>query len=155
MGAGHPRDERRRKTRSLPSSSSSATTPEKSVGVNRWIRVVSSGDLTFPIDEQTTTTVDTTVIENQQGKTMIYPFKDNVNLNNNGHLVCMTTSGFTIALILLLIILLSSCALSAYLCVRLRPFARRIKKAKAAQSNNIVGFNMDNCQSKKTACFYS
>lgn len=98
---GRPRDERRvRRTR--------ATDPEKEVGVNRVIRVVSTGDLTFSLDENGNTTAPT----------MVFPAREE--LTSPG-LICMTTPGFAATLVVLLAILVVSCLLSAFLCVRLRP----------------------------------
>ncbi|KAH0554488.1 uncharacterized protein LOC123263327 [Cotesia glomerata] len=97
-GAGRPRDERRRKSREV-----SLTT----VGVNRIIRVVSTGDLTFAIDEKPEE--DTVVVPVQAGSTLI----------------CMTTPKFAFTLIILLAIMLFSCILSAYLWIRLRPTTKK------------------------------
>lgn len=123
---GRPRDERRvRKTR--------ATDPEKEVGVNRVIRVVSTGDLTFSLDEN----------GNNTAPTMVFPAKEE--LTNPG-LICMTTPGFAATLVVLLAILVISCLLSAFLCVRLRP-----------DKNIAVSFTNPNSVVKKNSksCFYS
>lgn len=96
----HLRDERRvRRTRDAD--------PEKEIGLNRIIKVVSSGDLTFPIKEETNET---------EQPTMVFSGREE-------GLICMTTPGFTVTLIILLGILIASCLLSAILCVRLRPFS--------------------------------
>lgn len=126
--SGRPRDERRRKTR--------ATDPEKEVGVNRVIRVVSTGDLTFSLDENGNTTAPT----------MVFPAKEE--LMNPG-LICMTTPGFAATLVVLLAILVVSCLLSAFLCVRLRP-----SKGQAVAFTNP---NNASSATKKTSksCFYS
>lgn len=93
------RDERRvRKSR--------ATDPEKEIGLNRVIKVVSSGDLTFPINS---------VDDNSTQATMVFPGRED-------GLICMTTPGFTVVLVVLLTILLTSCLISAILFIRLRPF---------------------------------
>lgn len=97
-----PRDERRLKR-------AVRTDPEKEVGVNRIIRVVSTGDLTFSLDDNGNNSLATTIV---------YPAKD-----ENPSLICMTTTGFTTTLVILLVILLGSCLMSTILCVKLRPFA--------------------------------
>lgn len=132
--AGRPRDERRRKSREV------AVNPEKEVGVNRIIRVVSTGDLTFAIDESNN---DSTV-----GPTMIFPAKDHV---LNSSLICMTTPGFAITLIVLLAILLVSFALTAYVCLRLRPFGKPNNKIIAAAGP----YHSSTMQKKssKTCCY--
>ncbi|KAK0161237.1 hypothetical protein PV327_009730 [Microctonus hyperodae] len=111
-GAGRPRDERRRKSREI----SSQLMPLKNVGVNRIIRVVSTGDLTFAIDE----THDN---YDNNDATMVFPIKEEN--NNSSTLICMTTPGFAFTLIVLLAVLLASCILSAYLWIHLRPFAKK------------------------------
>lgn len=98
--AQRKRDERRYVGRRARS-----TDPEKEIGLNRVIRVVSSGDLTFPIDAK-----------NGTQETMVFPLREE-------GLICMTTPGFAATLIVLLGILIVSCLLSAFLCVRLRPFS--------------------------------
>jgi hypothetical protein len=100
------RDERRvRKQRSTEPN-------EEQVGLNKVIRVVSSGDLTFAIADQVNGT-------NQE--TMIFPARDE-------GLICMTTPGFTITLVLLLGILVASCLTSAFLCIRTKPFSLSAKE---------------------------
>ncbi|XP_017772890.1 PREDICTED: uncharacterized protein LOC108559995 [Nicrophorus vespilloides] len=104
LHGGRPRDERRARRAVDPND------PEKEVGVNRVIRVVSTGDLTFSLDENSTTST---------APTMVFPAKDEI---ANAGLICMTTPGFAVALVVLLAILIVSCLMSAFLCVRLRPF---------------------------------
>lgn len=124
---GRPRDERRvRKQR--------ATDPEKEVGVNRVIRVVSTGDLTFSLDENS----------NNTAPTMVFPAKEE--LTSPG-LICMTTPGFAATLVVLLAILIVSCLLSAFLCVRIRP------NNKNAQFNSPT--TLSGTKVKKSSCFYS
>jgi hypothetical protein len=102
------RDERRvRKQRSTGEQS------EEQVGLNKVIRVVSSGDLTFSIAEQLNGTT-------QQEETMIFPAREE-------GLICMTTPGFTITLVILLGILVASCLTSAVLCIRTKPFSLKEK----------------------------
>ncbi|XP_068911871.1 uncharacterized protein dy [Tenebrio molitor] len=118
LHGGRPRDERRVRR-------SVKTDPEKEVGLNRVIRVVSTGDLTFSLDDNNTTT-------------MVFPGKEE--LASPG-LICMTTPGFAATLVVLLGILIVSCLMSAFLCVRLRPFA---------------GSKRDkNKQATSKSCFYS
>ncbi|KAK1125605.1 hypothetical protein K0M31_005166 [Melipona bicolor] len=133
--AGRPRDERRRKSReTMP-------TPQKAVGVNRIIRVVSTGDLTFSIDESNN--------GEPSGSTMIFPVR-NENTSASAAMICMTTPGFVVTLIVLLAVLLFSCILSTYLCLRLRPFSGKARKA-------AVYCNEEQSTPKKSTrtCFYS
>ncbi|CAO1410196.1 unnamed protein product [Diamesa hyperborea] len=100
------RDERRvRKTRGTEQN-------EEQVGLNKVIKVVSSGDLTFPIADQLNGT-------NQE--TMVFPAREE-------GLICMTTPGFTVTLIILLGILVASCLTSAFLCIRTKPFSLSAKE---------------------------
>jgi hypothetical protein len=101
------RDERRvRKSRSAEEQN------EEQVGLNKVIRVVSSGDLSFSIADQLNGT-------NQE--TMIFPARED-------GLICMTTPGFTVTLVILLGILVASCLTSAFLCIRTKPFSLSAKK---------------------------
>ncbi|KAL6262528.1 hypothetical protein P5V15_005323 [Pogonomyrmex californicus] len=134
--AGRPRDERRRKSREI------VHNPQKAVGVNQIIRVVSTGDLTFSID-------DSNNGEPNQGPTMVFPQRQENTASST--MICMTTPGFAITLIVLFAVLLSSCVLSAYLFMRLRPFSARAKKS-AAFCN--VEQNGATKKSSRT-CFYS
>lgn len=131
----HPRDERRAK-RSL------SNDPETEVGVNRIIRVVSTGDLTFSLEENTTTTEPT----------MVFPGTSEQVAPPSG-LICMTTPGFAATLIVLLAIMLTSCLMSAFLCVKLKPFTHK-------KIVGWVGFPTPQKVSGKTgapskSCFYS
>ncbi|KAH8315407.1 hypothetical protein KR067_004513 [Drosophila pandora] len=112
---GKRRDERRVQRRAR-------AVAEPQVGLNRIIKVVSSGDLTFAIDEQATGNGSSL---NGSGsgsgvdrspQTMVFPVREE-------GLICMTTPGFAITLIVLLGILVTSCLTSAVLYVRLRPFS--------------------------------
>ncbi|XP_017878108.1 uncharacterized protein LOC108623817 [Ceratina calcarata] len=133
--AGRPRDERRRKSREI------VPTPQKAVGVNRIIRVVSTGDLTFSIDE--------TNNGESNGPTMVFPVR-NENASANAAMICMTTPGFAVTLIVLLAVLLSSCILSTYLCLRLRPFSGKARKTATYYNGE------QNAPKKSTrSCFYS
>ncbi|XP_055708935.1 uncharacterized protein LOC129805194 [Phlebotomus papatasi] len=138
--AARKRDDRRvgRITRS--------TDPEKEVGLNRVIRVVSSGDLTFPIDSQANAT---------QQETMVFPARED-------GLICMTTPGFAATLVVLLGILIVSCLMSAFLCVRLRPFSLAAEKARTVAFTNpnmtVVGTIQRvpaPSTTKKRYCFYT
>ncbi|XP_034949871.1 uncharacterized protein [Chelonus insularis] len=129
-GAGRPRDERRRKSRQV------SQAPLKTVGVNRIIRVVSTGDLTFAIDETNQeTTTDSAIV---------FPVKESM---PGSTLICMTTPGFALTLIVLLAVLLASCTLSAYLWIRLRPFSK--KKCIVAT------YNAQKSKQQSKTCFYS
>lgn len=132
---GRPRDERRRKSREIVNDN-----PQKAVGVNRIIRVVSTGDLTFSIDEGNGGNGG----GEPNGATMVFPQRpDNA---AGSAMICMTTPGFAITLIVLLAVLLSSCVLSAYLFMRLRPFsARSVKKS--------VEQNAANAKKSSRTCF--
>lgn len=115
------RDERRgrRGSRSVADPSK----PQKEdVGLNRVIRVVSSGDLTFAIDEKN---LNTTSV---QPTTMVFTGKDD-------GLVCMTTPGFALLIIVLLGVLLVSCIVSVFLCLRLKPFSKLRKERSVAYTN--------------------
>ncbi|KAL6446245.1 hypothetical protein ACFW04_001094 [Cataglyphis niger] len=136
--AGQPRDERRRKSREI------SHNPQKAVGVNRIIRVVSTGDLTFSIDEGNNSGEQLL----NGGPTMVFPQRVHEN-SASSTMICMTTPGFAITLIVLLAILLSSCVLSAYLFMRLRPFSARAKKSNVAEQNNGV------TKKSSRTCFYS
>ncbi|KAL1123457.1 hypothetical protein AAG570_002537 [Ranatra chinensis] len=75
------------------------------VGVDRTIRVVSSGDLTFPLDNSSAPAT----------ATVVFPAdlpSDNV--------ICMTAPGFTATLVLLLGVLFASSIVSALLCLRIQ-----------------------------------
>nr|WET32016.1 dy [Henosepilachna vigintioctopunctata] len=129
MHGGHPRDERRIRR---------AVDPEKEIGLNRVIRVVSTGDLTFSIDDNSTSTTEST---------MVFPAKEEL---SNAGLICMTTPGFAITLIVLLAILLLSCLMSAFLCMKLRPLSTH-------KLSGVIGYAQTKRAKKPTAknCFYS
>uniref|UniRef100_A0A182FM99 Uncharacterized protein n=1 Tax=Anopheles albimanus TaxID=7167 RepID=A0A182FM99_ANOAL len=115
FASNRKRDDRRihRRTRRTATASDTPTEQQQQqedVGLNRVIRVVSPGDLTFPIG--TLAPNDTTMLDS----TMVFSARDE-------GLICMTTPGFTVTIVVLLSILLASCVTSAFLCVRLKPFA--------------------------------
>ncbi|XP_049870994.1 uncharacterized protein LOC126370229 [Pectinophora gossypiella] len=103
VGAEARRDERRVRRQRR------ATTPEKEVGVNRVIRVVSAGDLNMDTAEES-------------APTKIVPTPG---------LVCMTTPGFAATLGALLATLICSCAVSIVLFLKLRPITTLKKKTAA------------------------
>jgi len=80
------------------------------IGVKKIIHVVSSGDLTFDIkDENNETVVD------------VYPSVAQSFHEEQGY-ICMSTPAFAATLIILLAILIISCFLSAFLCLRHRSY---------------------------------
>uniref|UniRef100_A0A182Q5G5 ZP domain-containing protein n=1 Tax=Anopheles farauti TaxID=69004 RepID=A0A182Q5G5_9DIPT len=82
---------------------------KEDVGLNRVIRVVSPGDLTFPIGPSSGA-------NDTDAATMVFSAREE-------GLICMTTPGFTVTIVVLLSILLASCITSAFLCIRLKPFS--------------------------------
>lgn len=132
--AGRPRDERRVRRQRRETSSD----PEKEVGVNRVIRVVSTGDLTFSLDDN----------GNSSAPTMVFPGRSEDAAVAG--LICMTTPGFAATLVVLLAILIISCLMSAFLCVRLRPFATSEKNIAASFTNPSLNKNK-----VSKSCFYS
>jgi len=122
---GKRRDERRVQRRAR-------AVAEPQVGLNRIIKVVSSGDLTFAIDEQAGGNGNGSSSNGSSNggsgvdrspQTMVFPLREE-------GLICMTTPGFAITLIVLLGILITSCLTSAVLYVRLRPFSSFAASAK-------------------------
>jgi len=80
------------------------------IGVEKIIHVVSSGDLTFDIKEESNdTTLD------------VYPSIAQSYHEEQGY-ICMSTPAFAATLIVLLAILIISCFLSAFLCLRHRSY---------------------------------
>jgi len=80
------------------------------IGVKKVIHVVSSGDLTFDIkDETNKTQID------------VYPTVAQTFHEEQGY-ICMSTPAFAATLIILLAILVISCFLSAFLCLRHRSY---------------------------------
>uniref|UniRef100_A0A182N0Y2 ZP domain-containing protein n=1 Tax=Anopheles dirus TaxID=7168 RepID=A0A182N0Y2_9DIPT len=111
------RDDRRiRRTRATESEP--AASQNENVGLNRVIRVVSPGDLTFPIGPNGTDAGGAGA-----AATMVFTGRED-------GLICMTTPGFTVTIVVLLAILLASCVTSAFLCVRLKPFSFAALSAK-------------------------
>lgn len=79
---------------------------QQDVGINRIIQVVSTGDLTFALEQQSDNTT-----------TIVFPSR-----SETEGLICMTSPGFAATLVVLLLILIISCLLSAFLCIRHRAF---------------------------------
>jgi len=79
------------------------------IGVEKVIHVVSSGDLTFDIKEGNDTVLD------------VYPTVAQSLHEEQGY-ICMSTPAFSATLIILLGILVISCFLSAFLCLRHRSY---------------------------------
>lgn len=79
---------------------------QQDVGINRIIQVVSSGDLTFALEQSGDNTT-----------TIVFPSR-----SETEGLICMTSPGFAATLVVLLAILIISCLLSAFLCIRHRAF---------------------------------
>ena len=110
--SGHPREKRE----VSDGSEDSPSEREAGVGVNRVIQVVSTRDLTFILDkngvEEAKEVTKETLIESEY--------------DEHDGLICMSTPGFAAILVVLLGILIVSCLLSAFLCMRLRltPSAR-------------------------------
>lgn len=121
IGSARPRDERRVRQRLHRRSANGDDDDEEAVGVNRIIKVVSTGDLTFTLDDA-----------NSNSTTMVFPIRTAVDPSS---MICMTTIGFSATLIVLLGILLVSCLVSAYLCLRIRSMPQRRKNAQVACTN--------------------
>lgn len=119
--AGRPRDERRVRQRlhRRAATGKGGAEEEEEVGVNRIIKVVSTGDLTFALDD------------NSNSTTMVFPTRT----IEPSSMICMTTVGFSATLVVLLGILLVSCLVSAYLCLRIRSMPQRRKNAQVARTN--------------------
>ena len=79
---------------------------QQDVGINRIIQVVSTGDLTFALEQSSDNTT-----------TIVFPSR-----SETEGLICMTSPGFAATLVVLLAILIISCLLSAFLCIRHRAF---------------------------------
>ena len=113
--ADSPRDERARVKRAVSEDAEDVEDEEEvptkaeieEVGLNRIIQVVSSGDLSFALESLTGDNTTTLVVP--------------VRAYDDG-LICMSTPGFAATLIVLLAILIVSCLLSAFLCIRYRAF---------------------------------
>lgn len=122
---------------------------KEEVGVNRIIKVVSTGDLTFSLEEAV----------NSSTPTMVFPtetFEENVSM------ICMTSFGFSATLVFLLSILFISCLISSILCVRLRSsssgYQSSMKKTSAKSTPTPPLPRVDvlptTTKSKSKGCFY-
>jgi hypothetical protein len=80
------------------------------VGVEKVIQVVSSGDLTFAIKET----------DESGSESVAFP-SIRQTLTDDGY-ICMSTPAFAATLVILLAILVISCLLSAFLCLRHRSY---------------------------------
>lgn len=106
-GVGQPRDNHRRKRETNDTKSDG----EKDIGVNRIIQVVSTRDLSFLLDKKELLKE----IKETDKETLIASVTE-----DSLGLICMSTPGFVATLVVLLSILVISCLLSAFLCLRLR-----------------------------------
>lgn len=119
-GPARVRDERRVRGQRLHKRST-GDEQQEAVGVNRVIKVVSTGDLTFSLDDASA----------GNSTTMVFPTRT----IEPSSMICMTTVGFSATLVVLLGILLVSCLVSAYLCLRIRSMPQRRKNAQVALTN--------------------
>nr|XP_053631847.1 uncharacterized protein LOC128688166 isoform X1 [Cherax quadricarinatus] len=85
---------------------------QKDIGVNRVIQVVSTRDLTFVLDKKGGTDSEP---KESETATLVAP-----QIEDQSGLICMSTPGFAATLIVLLAILIVSCLMSAFLCLRFR-----------------------------------
>lgn len=88
------------------------TDKQKDIGVNRVIQVVSTRDLTFVLDKKGVTDDEP---KESVTATLVAP-----QVEDQSGLICMSTPGFAATLIVLLAILIVSCLMSAFLCLRFR-----------------------------------
>lgn len=85
---------------------------QKDIGVNRVIQVVSIRDLAFVQDKKGGTDAE---LRESETATLVAP-----QIEDQTGLICMSTPGFAATLIVLLAILIVSCLMSAFLCLRFR-----------------------------------
>lgn len=85
---------------------------QKDIGVNRVIQVVSIRDLAFVQDKKGGTETE---LRESETATLVAP-----QMEDQTGLICMSTPGFAATLIVLLAILIVSCLMSAFLCLRFR-----------------------------------
>ncbi|MCL4149919.1 UNVERIFIED_CONTAM: hypothetical protein GTU68_055083, partial [Idotea baltica] len=104
---GQPRDNHRRKREANETEADG----EKDIGVNRIIQVVSSRDLSFMIDKNELVKE----MKETDKETLVATIED-----PSMGFICMSTPGFAATLVVLLSILIISCLLSAFLCLRFR-----------------------------------
>lgn len=113
---------------------------QEEVGVNRIIKVVSTGDLTFAIDEVSNSSAGSM-------PTMVFPterFEEQVSM------ICMTSFGFSATLVFLLTILFISCLISSILCVRLRSNVA----VKKVHPPSVTPKAAPSAKNKSKSCFY-
>jgi hypothetical protein len=103
------KSDRRRRREASDDASEVTEIDLEDVGVQKVIQVVSSGDLTFAIKESD----NETVVD-------LFPSVKQT-LVEDGY-ICMSTPAFAATLVILLAILIISCLLSAFLCLRHRSF---------------------------------
>nr|CAI5843140.1 unnamed protein product [Callosobruchus analis] len=65
----------------------------------------------------------------------------------NGSMICMTTPGFAATLVVLLAILIVSCLMSAFLCIKLKPLSNN-------KLGTVIGYSHSQ-KGKSKSCFYS
>ncbi|KAK8377916.1 hypothetical protein O3P69_014094 [Scylla paramamosain] len=85
---------------------------QKDIGVNRVIQVVSIRDLPFVQDKKEGSETE---LRESETSTLVVP-----QVEDQSGLICMSTPGFAATLIVLLAILIVSCLMSAFLCLRFR-----------------------------------
>ncbi|KAF2356647.1 Zona pellucida domain [Trinorchestia longiramus] len=108
-----PRDHRRkREIENSDDKSESEADKQTDIGVNRIIQVVSTRDLTFILDKNGTDAEELAEITKETLVTS--------SVDDHDGLICMSTPGFAATLIVLLGILIVSCLLSAFLCLKFR-----------------------------------
>ena len=111
-GGGSLRDRSKRSLEEDLDNSGIDLEEQADVGVNRIIQVVSTRDLTFVLDKNSKETEE---LKEVTKETLI----DSTFEDQHG-LICMSTPGFAATLVVLLGILIVSCLLSAFLCLRFR-----------------------------------
>lgn len=104
-----------------------------------YLKVVSSGDLTFSIAPSLNVSNS-----NEEQLPIVISGREE-------GLICMTTPGFTISLVVLLGILFSSCMLSAFLYIKLRPFSLSAKERAIAFTPSPVQTHAVTTLSKRVA----
>jgi hypothetical protein len=99
------------RTKREANAESTLTIDLEDVGVEKVIQVVSSGDLTFAIKEN----------DNDTAISQYPPVTQSWSAGEQGY-ICMSTPAFAATLVILLAILVISCLLSAFLCLRHRSY---------------------------------
>lgn len=116
LGGGGYQGHAREKREVTDASEGSLADKQADIGVNRVIQVVSTRDLTFILDKNGV----------EEEKEVTKETLISTEYDEHDGLICMSTPGFAALLVVLLGILIVSCLLSAFLCLRLRitPSAR-------------------------------